>query len=182
MRWQRGTAVAGLALAVGGLVGAVAVGASTGALPIAAGGDHGPRPTAASAASHRPDSPPTTARLAPATPASDAATNAPNGQGPDATGPARFGLCNAYASGQGSTNGNKLDSVAFQALANAAGGAANITAYCADATPGGNAPHPEGTRPASRSTPNPADDHTNPASDAHGPPADPGSNGQSHRP
>ena len=178
MRWHRPTAVAALAIALAGLAGGVAVGAATGTLPVASGRDDGPNPTAVSAASHAPD---TSAKPGPAAPASGAASS-PNGQGPDASGAARFGLCRAYTSGQGTTNGGKADSVAFQALATAAGGAANIAAYCADATPGANAPHGQGTPAGSTSPAGPTNDHANPASDAHGPPADSGSNAQSHRP
>ena len=57
-------------------------------------------------------------------------------KGPDATGAAKDGLCRAWAAGQGGENGGKNDSVAFQALAKAAGGADNIAAYCKDSTPG----------------------------------------------
>jgi hypothetical protein len=52
--------------------------------------------------------------------------------GPDVTGPAKAGLCRAWASGQGATNGGKADSTAFEALAKAAGGADQIAAFCAD--------------------------------------------------
>jgi hypothetical protein len=183
MRWRRGTAVAGLAIAAA-LTGGVAVAASTGTLPIATGRDEGPNPTAVSAASQPHGADGTSAAPTPRGPA-DTAPNSPNGQGPDATGPAKFGLCNAFASGQGTTNGDKADSVAFQALATAAGGAANVTAFCADATPGSNAPHGEGA-PRISSTrgdaPNPNAAHANSASDAHGPPTDPSSKAQSHRP
>ena len=49
--------------------------------------------------------------------------------GPDATGPAAFGLCNAYAHAK--AHGTAAEkSAAFRNLA-AAGGAANITAFCA---------------------------------------------------
>jgi hypothetical protein len=57
-----------------------------------------------------------------------------NGVGPDATGPAAFGLCQAFESGPSTTNPNdgKSHSVAMQNLAKAA--AANngesIAAYC----------------------------------------------------
>jgi hypothetical protein len=178
MRWHRPTAVAALAIAVAGLAGGVAVGAATGTLPLAAGRDDGPNPTAVSAAAHTPGAPNTTGTPSPA----DAASSTPNGQGPDASGAARFGLCKAYTSGQGTTNGGKADSVAFQALATAAGGAANIGAYCADVTPGAGDAH--GSPPASTGVGGSANasEHANPASDAHGPPADPGSNSQSHRP
>ena len=59
-------------------------------------------------------------------------------QGPDVNGPAKFGLCNAYVSGEGVENGGKEDSTAFRALATAAAGspgdtdAARIAAFCAD--------------------------------------------------
>lgn len=50
--------------------------------------------------------------------------------GPDATGSAKNGLCQAWQSGQGGTNGKRMDSTAFQALATAAGGADKVAAYC----------------------------------------------------
>jgi len=183
MRWRRRTAVAALAIAAA-LTGGVAVAASTGTLPIATGRDEGPKPTAASAASHTPGADGKSATPTPLGPA-DAASNSPNGQGPDATGPAKFGLCNAYTSGQGATNGEKTDSVAFQALATAAGGAGNVAAFCANATPGGNAPHGQGSPLASTGgAPNAngnAGEHASSASDTHGPAADTGGNGTSHR-
>jgi hypothetical protein len=55
-------------------------------------------------------------------------------KGPDATGSARNGLCQAWQSGQGGTNGKREDSTAFQALAAAAGGADKVDAYCQTAT------------------------------------------------
>ena len=54
--------------------------------------------------------------------------------GPDATGAAKDGLCQAWQSGQGSTNGKRMDSTAFQALATAAGGADKVAAYCQTST------------------------------------------------
>jgi hypothetical protein len=54
--------------------------------------------------------------------------------GPDATGAAKAGLCQAWQSGQGSTNGKRMDSTAFQALATAAGGADKVAAYCQTST------------------------------------------------
>jgi hypothetical protein len=55
--------------------------------------------------------------------------------GPDPTGPAAFGLCNAYA--HATAHGQAVGhSVAFRNLATAAGGAANIDAFCAKV------PHP----------------------------------------
>jgi hypothetical protein len=41
--------------------------------------------------------------------------------GPDASGAARHGLCQAWASGQGGDHGRRADAPAFQALADAAG-------------------------------------------------------------
>jgi hypothetical protein len=55
--------------------------------------------------------------------------------GPDASGPARNGLCQAWLAGQGNDHGTREDSPAFRALAAAAGGADKIAAYCQAATP-----------------------------------------------
>jgi hypothetical protein len=51
--------------------------------------------------------------------------------GPDATGPAAFGLCNAFAHG-----GIPTWTAPYRALAAAAGSPANIPAYCGTVTPG----------------------------------------------
>ena len=59
--------------------------------------------------------------------------------GPDATGTARAGLCRAWQAGQGGEHGRRMDAVAFRALAEAAGGADNIAAYCQDVAPGASA-------------------------------------------
>ncbi len=69
--------------------------------------------------------------------------------GPDATGPAAFGLCTAFAhlKAHGSA---ALQAVAFRNLATAAGGAANVTAFCAKVAHPGTIPsagpttHPTG--------------------------------------
>ena len=50
--------------------------------------------------------------------------------GPDASGPARHGLCQAWLAGQGDVHGQRADASAFQALAAAAGGADQVAAYC----------------------------------------------------
>jgi hypothetical protein len=55
--------------------------------------------------------------------------------GPDASGPAKDGLCRAWLAGEGAENGRREDSTAFRALAAAAGGADKIDAYCQTATP-----------------------------------------------
>jgi hypothetical protein len=64
-----------------------------------------------------------------------------NGVGPDATGPAAFGLCNAWSHG-----GLATTSVAYRNLATAAGGADGIEAYCATVIkPGGGSTHGSGS-------------------------------------
>jgi hypothetical protein len=87
--------------------------------------------------------------------------------GPDASAAARAGLCLAWQAGQGSDQGRRMDSVAFQALVEAAGGADNVAAYCQDVTAGaqeqGQASPPSVSAPSTSVSP--------PSS---GPPADPG--------
>jgi hypothetical protein len=56
--------------------------------------------------------------------------------GPDATASARVGLCRAWQAGKGADQGQRANSVAFQALAAAAGGADKVAGYCADVTVG----------------------------------------------
>jgi hypothetical protein len=87
--------------------------------------------------------------------------------GPDATAAARAGLCRAWEAGKGADNGSRMDSVAFQALVDAAGGAAKVAAYCQDVAPGahGNSP----ASPPSVSAP-----PTSVTPPSSGPPADPG--------
>jgi hypothetical protein len=89
--------------------------------------------------------------------------------GPDATGAARAGLCRASQAGQGTDQGRRADSVAFQALAAAAGGADKIAAYCKDVTTGAGSDGRVQASPPSGSAP-PAT--VSPPSS--GPPADPG--------
>jgi hypothetical protein len=123
-------AVLAAVLSIGG------VAAATGVFP-------GP---AQPAAGHRPDSPGGGAATAPgqrnAATTSTAATQAATGEhgsgtatGPDASGPAKDGLCRAWQAGQGGQNGKRLSSTAFRALAAAAGGADKIAAYCQATTP-----------------------------------------------
>src|SRR5215471_4339696 len=66
--------------------------------------------------------------------------------GPDATGPAAFGLCTAWAHAKAHGSPSQ-QATAFRNLATAAGGASNITAYCATV------PHPG---PSSSHTSHPA--------------------------
>jgi hypothetical protein len=91
--------------------------------------------------------------------------------GPDATGRARAGLCRAWQAGQGADHGQKADSVAFQALVEAAGGADNIAAYCQDVAVGSSADaHGKSqTSPPSVSAPS-----TSVSPPSGGPPTDPG--------
>ena len=67
--------------------------------------------------------------------------------GPDATGPASFGLCTAYAHAKAHGTASQK-AVAFRNLAAAAGGAAKIAAYCAAV------PHP-GSSQSSQPAPAP---------------------------
>ena len=63
--------------------------------------------------------------------------------GPDAKGPAAFGLCNAWSRHQ--ANGAKpTGSVAFRNLATAAGGEGKIATYCATIAHPGKGNHPSG--------------------------------------
>jgi len=91
--------------------------------------------------------------------------------GPDAKGHAAFGLCTAFAhlKADGSA---RQKAVAFRNLATAAGGAANVTAFCAAvAHPGKAASHPTG-RPSSHPTGRPSSHPTGgPSSHPTGKPA-----------
>ena len=81
--------------------------------------------------------------------------------GPDATGPAAFGLCTAFTKG-----GLDPASTAYKSLATAAAGSADITAYCASVKgPGRSA------------------EHRSSKADGSGAPASPqGDRGRSHKP
>jgi hypothetical protein len=73
--------------------------------------------------------------------------------GPDATGAARAGLCRAWQAGQGADHGRREDSVAFQALVHAAGGADKVAAYCQDVLAGHAGAHGKGQGPPPHSDP-----------------------------
>jgi hypothetical protein len=117
------------------------------------------------AADHRPDNPGrgTTATTggsgATPTTAADKASNRERGNGtatgPDATGPAKDGLCRAWQAGQGGQHGKRDDSPAFRALAAAAGGADNIAAYCQATTPGRSAGQGQGQGQGQNPPPDP---------------------------
>ncbi|MHB1172763.1 MAG: protein tyrosine phosphatase [Lacisediminihabitans sp.] len=72
--------------------------------------------------------------------------------GPDATGPAAYGLCEAFTHG-----GLNTSSTAYLSLATAAKGTANIAAYCSTVvSPGQSASHrpsPVGTAPTNTARP-----------------------------
>ena len=80
--------------------------------------------------------------------------------GPDPSGAARHGLCQAWFAGQGDDHGRRMDAPAFQALAAAAGGAGQVPAYC-QAELGASATHeqppatPPGGAPVKTSPPTP---------------------------
>jgi hypothetical protein len=59
--------------------------------------------------------------------------------GPDASAAARVGLCRAWRAGLGGDHGRRAESVAFQALVEAAGGADQVAAYCEDVAAGASA-------------------------------------------
>jgi hypothetical protein len=91
--------------------------------------------------------------------------------GPDATGAARAGLCRAWQAGQGGDHGRRMDAVAFQALADAAGGADNVAAYCEDVTVGAST---DARGQGQASPPSVSAPPTSVAPPSSGPPADPG--------
>ena len=91
--------------------------------------------------------------------------------GPDATAAARAGLCRAWQAGQGADHGRRMDAVAFQALAEAAGGADHIAAYCQDVAPGASADANGKGQGSPPSVSTPPTSVTPPSS---GPPTDPG--------
>ena len=135
-------AAAAAAVALGG----VAAAAYTGTLPAPAQqfahgviGAPSPQPShrpATPQPSHRPGTPQPSYR--PGVPhATPARTDA---VGPDATGPAAFGLCTAYAHATAHGTASQK-AVAFRNLAAAAGGAAKIAAYCTAV------PHPGNSQP-----------------------------------
>jgi hypothetical protein len=96
--------------------------------------------------------------------------------GPDATGPAAYGLCNAWATHQ--TNGAEpLDAVALRNLASVAGGEAKIAEYCATIHHPGSATasHPTGGDPTVNASGTPTDKGTGkPTDKGTGKPTDKG--------
>jgi hypothetical protein len=115
--------IGGVAAAATGLAPAAAERAATPASPRTPDGQVGHAQGEAATLIHRPDS-------AAATDSSTSDTPSDHATGPDASGAARHGLCQAWLAGQGDEHGKRADSTAFQALAAAAGGADQIAAYC----------------------------------------------------
>jgi hypothetical protein len=113
------------------LLGAKAVAAvvlGTAAVGTAAAAATGTLPDAAQAKAHNivaavPDSAGAEAGAA------KAAAHTPSASGRPAL-PGAVGLCQAYGSGSGGDHGQRMDSTAYGRLADAAGGADKITAYC----------------------------------------------------
>jgi hypothetical protein len=85
---------------------------------------------------------------------------------------ATHGLCQAWQAGEGTDQGARMDSVAFQALAAAAGGADNIAAYCEDVTADADS-HGQGLGQAA-SPPSVSAPPTTVSPPSSGPPTDPG--------
>jgi hypothetical protein len=133
--------------------------------------EQAPATTGAEAAAHG------FGKAAPANPGGSATAESTVGQGrasaagPDAAGTARAGLCRAWQAGRGADHGRRAESVAFQALVEAAGGADRVAAYCQGVAAGASAEdHGKGQgSPPSGSAP-----PTSVSPPSSGPPADPG--------
>jgi hypothetical protein len=137
--------IGGAAAAATGLAPAAAERAATQASPGTPGGQVGHAQGEAATLIHRPEGA-TAAKNSTSDKLGDHAT------GPDASGAAKHGLCQAWLAGQGGEHGKRADSTAFQALAAAAGGVDQIPAYCqadadASATHGQRPAAPPSTRP-----------------------------------
>jgi hypothetical protein len=125
------------ALSLGGVAAAASGLLPDQASPVA---DQAPATTGADAATHGLGQAAAAANLGGSARAGSAAgQDRASAVGPDVTGAARAGLCRAWQAGQGADHGRRMDSVAFQALVEAAGGADQVAAYCQDVTPGSSA-------------------------------------------
>ena len=177
----RRTAVPRKALTIKAAAAALVAVLSIGGVAAAAGGllpdqaspvaDQGPATTGADAAAHglgKADA----ASLGGAAQAGSAeGAGRAEAVGPDVSGAARVGLCWAWQAGQGADSGSRMDTVAFQALAEAAGGADQVAAYCEDVAAGASA-DAHGTGQASPSSVSAPSTSVSPPSS--GPPEDPG--------
>jgi len=153
--------IGGVAAAAGGLL-------PDQASPVA---DQAPATTGADAAAHGLDKAAAAKLGGSANADSTVGQSRTSAVGPDATGTARAGLCRAWQAGQGGDHGRRMDAVAFQALADAAGGADHIAAYCQDVAAGASAEDHGTGRASPPSVSAPPTSGTPPSSD---PPADPG--------
>ena len=158
--------IGGMAAAATGLASASAERAALAASSRASGGQVAHEMGDAAAKVHGSNAAAATNSSGPETPSDHVA-------GPDASGSAKHGLCQAWNAGRGDDHGRRADASAFQALAAAAGGADQVRAYCqaeldAPSTHGRQRPAvPPGSAPV-KSSPPPT-----------GPPQDPGrGNGQ----
>ena len=139
--------IAGAAAAASGLAPAAAERAARPAAPGTPDGQVGHAQGEAATLIHRPEG-------AAAAKSSTSDTPGDPATGPDASGVARHGLCQAWFAGQGGEHGKRADSTAFQALAAAAGGADRIPAYCqADASASAAHGQPPADPPARPSPP-----------------------------
>jgi hypothetical protein len=155
-RIKAAAAVIAAVLSLGGVAAA-----ATGVLPAAVQRMAGNAPADSGGASATGQEHAATGSAAASTAAGSATGKDHAATGPDASGAAKDGLCQAWLAGQGDDHGRREDSTAFKALAQAAGGADKVAAYCEGVTPNSSA----GQAEQHRTTP------------STGPPADPG-NGQ----
>jgi hypothetical protein len=81
----------------------------------------------------------------------DVTAAAATASGPDAMAAARAGLCRAAQAGQGTEDGRRAESVAFRALAAAAGGANKVADFCQATTAGSAGTHAQEPSPSSTS-------------------------------
>ena len=159
---RRWAGLAAVALVGALLTGGVAV-AATGNLPApvrdvarsilgGAGGDLGPAtptradPRVTPAASSPASAGVTAGPKGPLPTGSTAPGSGPNLAGPVAR-PEKEGLCKAYLASQDKQQGKQMDAVAFERLAEAAGGESRIPAYCNDTQPADPKPKDEKQQP-----------------------------------
>jgi hypothetical protein len=155
----RTVAVAGLALLSIGGVAAAATGlapasaerTATEASPHTPDGQVGHAQGQAATLIHRPDGAAATKNSTP----DKSSKSTDHAVGPDASGAAKQGLCQAWFAGQGDEHGKRMESTAFQALAAAAGGAEQVAAYCeqdADTSAHGRRPAAKPAKPSPPTT------------------------------
>ena len=158
-----GTKVAIAALSLVAIGGGTAVAAAAGVLPAL--------PTSVQTGEPAPTATPTLEGTHTADPTATGTPSPSASKGPDATGPAAFGLCTAFTAG-----GLRSTSVAYSALLGASKAAGSINAYCApilaahDATHGhgpSSTPTTEPTSPPVRGHSSSTHGNASPGSDGH---------------